>query len=93
MAPSIMQNGGLACGLQVASPGSATVTAGSGNEITFALSDNGTATLVAEEIFLIPAAGETAVSAADAGDTLSLSASTLAWGQSGSGCSSFSGTR
>jgi hypothetical protein len=85
--------GGLSCGLQVESPGSATVSAASGNEITFTLFDNGNGAPAAEEIFLVPATGGTAVSAADAGDSLTLSGAILTWLHSGTGCSSFSGTK
>ena len=91
--PAFQSEGGLSCGLPILSPGSATVTGGSGNEITFTLSENGTGTLVAEEMFLVPGAGGTAVSTADAGDTLTLSGSTLTWAHDGTGCGFFSGTK
>jgi Bacterial Ig-like domain (group 2) len=91
--PTLQPEGGLSCGLYSFSPGSATVTAGSGNEITFTLIDNGNVTPAAEEIFLVPATGGTAVSASDAGDTLTLSGSTLTWIHNDTGCSEFSGTK
>jgi Big-like domain-containing protein len=91
--PAPQPEGGLSCGLQVTSPGSATITAGSGNEITFTLFDNGNGTPAVEEIFLVRVGGGTAASASDAGDTLTLSGSTLTWIHNGTGCSSFSGTK
>jgi hypothetical protein len=93
--PTILASGAFDCGTPVTSPGTAAVDAifatPAGNLVAVGLHNARDGTTAFEERFLVPANGETAVSADDTGDTLTLSGSTLTWTYAGTGCTSFSG--
>jgi hypothetical protein len=95
--PTILASGAFDCGTPVTSSATAAVDAifatPAGNLIAVGVHNARDGTTAFAERFLVPATGETAVSADDTGDTLTLSGSTLTWTYAGTGCTSFSGTQ
>lgn len=94
--PTILADGAFDCGTPVKSAATAGVDAvfatPPGNLIAVGVQNARDGTTAFTERFLVSATGETAVSADDTGDTLTLNGSTLTWTYAGTGCTSFTGT-